>query len=107
MRREPIMPYAIHSSIPPDGAASAVPFRLGSMAGLIGTRSVVHASAVSPAMIETVVYARSQGRRLAIDAASPPPESFGAARASDSGFARIFLRPGNPLLIAIAWTSIR
>ena len=55
MRNDPIIPYAIHSSIPPDGPARAVPFSAGSMVGLIGTRRVVQASAVRPAMIESVV----------------------------------------------------
>ena len=54
-RMDPIIPNAIQSSSPPDGPARAEPFMSGSMVGLIGTRSVVHASAVRPAMIETAV----------------------------------------------------
>src|SRR6476620_4161733 len=77
------------------------------MAGLIGTRSVVQARVVRPAMIETLVETRSQGRRLAIDAASPPPESAGAERGGAWGFARVCRRSGNPLRIASVWTSIR
>ena len=79
----------------------------GSIVGLIGMRSVVQASAVSPAMIETAVYARSNGRRLAIVASPPPPESIGAARAADRGFVRAFRCPGIPKLTASGWTSIR
>src|SRR3954451_20290692 len=42
-----------------------------------------------------------------MDAEAPPPGSGGSARADDAGFARIFRWPGNPMVIASGWTSIR
>jgi hypothetical protein len=45
---------------------------------------------VRPAMMHIAVYAKSQGRRLAIDAASPPPESIGAVRAVERWMVLVF-----------------